>query len=69
VQTGTVAGLIGPNGAGKSTAMRIMMGLVHPNHGEVKLIGQSISSDQALARNDVDYFSEDMRLHKRESIA
>jgi len=69
VQAGTVAGLIGPNGAGKSTAMRLMMGLVHPDRGDVRLLGQSISSDQASARNDVGYFSEDMRLYKRESIA
>ena len=52
VQAGTVAGLIGPNGAGKSTAMRLMMGLVHPDRGDVRLLGQSISSDQASARND-----------------
>ena len=69
VQVGTVAGLIGPNGAGKSTAMRIMMGLVHPDKGDVKLLGQKISSDRAAARSDIGYFSEDMRLYKRESIA
>jgi ABC-2 type transport system ATP-binding protein len=65
---GTVAGLIGPNGAGKSTTMRIMMGLVTPDSGEVSVLGQPISSHHAAGKRDIGYFSEDMRLYKRESI-
>ncbi len=44
IPTGTVAGLIGPNGAGKSTTMRIMMGLINPDAGEVTVLGQPMSS-------------------------
>ncbi|MCY2968311.1 MAG: ABC transporter ATP-binding protein [Planctomycetota bacterium] len=65
---GTVVGLIGPNGAGKSTIMRIMMGLVAPDSGAVSVLGQPISSNQATAKREIGYFSEDMRLYKRESI-
>ncbi len=65
---GTVVGLIGPNGAGKSTIMRIMMGLVAPDSGSVSVLGQPISSNQAAAKREIGYFSEDMRLYKRESI-
>ena len=32
-------GLIGPNGAGKSTTIRILMGLVHQDCGEVRVLG------------------------------
>lgn len=65
---GTVAGLIGPNGAGKSTTLRIMMGLVTPESGAVSVLGQPISSQEAAAKREIGYFSEDMRLYKRESI-
>ncbi len=68
LERGTVAGLIGPNGAGKSTTMRILMGLVHPNSGTVQVLGQPISSSQASAKQDIGYYSEDMRLYKPESI-
>jgi zinc transport system ATP-binding protein len=32
-------GIIGPNGGGKTTLLRIILGLVHPNKGEVKVFG------------------------------
>jgi ABC-2 type transport system ATP-binding protein len=68
VERGTVAGLIGPNGAGKSTTMRILMGLVQPDSGKVSALGKSISSSEAAAKQDIGYFSDDMRLYKPESI-
>jgi ABC-2 type transport system ATP-binding protein len=67
--TGTVNGLIGPNGAGKSTIMRILMGLVQPDRGAVAVLGQRISSREAIAKQEVGYFSEDMRLYKAETLA
>jgi len=68
IERGTVAGLIGPNGAGKSTAMRIMMGLVRPDQGDVRVLGKHISSNEASAKQDIGYFSDDMRLYKPESL-
>ena len=68
VERGTVAGLIGPNGAGKSTTMRILMGLVQPDSGSVATLGKAISSSEAAAKQDIGYFSEDMRLYKPENI-
>lgn len=68
VERGTVAGLIGPNGAGKSTTMRILMGLVQPDEGSVFALGKAISSNEAEAKQEIGYFSDDMRLYKPESI-
>jgi ABC-2 type transport system ATP-binding protein len=68
-QTGTVHGLIGPNGAGKSTIMRILMGLVAPEHGSVAVLGQPVSSRDAMPKRDIGYFADDMRLYKSESLA
>jgi ABC-2 type transport system ATP-binding protein len=39
VAAGRVTGFVGPNGAGKSTTMRMMVGLAHPDHGEVRYGG------------------------------
>lgn len=69
LETGTVVGLIGPNGAGKSTTMRLMMGLIQPDCGSVTVLGKPISSREAIAKQDIGYFADDMRLYKAESIA
>lgn len=39
---GEILGLIGPNGSGKSTVMKLIMGIVRPNAGTVKLDGVAI---------------------------
>jgi len=42
VLQGQVVGLLGPNGAGKTTALRMMMGLVHPSAGSIRLFGHLV---------------------------
>ena len=39
VQTGDVYGYLGPNGAGKTTSLRMMLGLIRPDAGSVRLFG------------------------------
>ncbi len=39
---GSVYGFLGPNGAGKSTTIRLLLGLIQPDEGEVRLFGQSL---------------------------
>lgn len=43
VKEGTVLGLLGPNGAGKTTVFTIIMGLIKPDRGEVRLDGHKIT--------------------------
>ena len=45
LQHGAIMGLIGPNGAGKSTTIRILMGLVHQDRGEVRVLGHHMPAD------------------------
>ena len=63
VPEGTIMGLIGPNGAGKSTTIRILMGLVHQEQGEVRVLGHRMPADQVAAKWDIGFASEDMRLY------
>jgi ABC-2 type transport system ATP-binding protein len=43
-QPGRVHGLLGPNGAGKTTLLRVLLGLVRPDAGAVRLLGRSLTS-------------------------
>lgn len=45
VAEGQVFGYLGPNGAGKTTTIRIMVGLLKPNSGLVKLLGENPYAD------------------------
>ncbi|MEU7937934.1 CocE/NonD family hydrolase [Microbispora bryophytorum] len=42
VEKGQVLGLLGPNGAGKTTTMRMLMGLIHPDEGEIRIFGSRV---------------------------
>ncbi|OLZ65808.1 ABC transporter ATP-binding protein [Streptomyces sp. IMTB 2501] len=42
VEKGQVLGLLGPNGAGKTTTLRMLMGLITPDDGEIRVFGHAI---------------------------
>ncbi|MET7284455.1 CocE/NonD family hydrolase [Streptomyces sp. NPDC005573] len=42
VERGQVLGLLGPNGAGKTTTLRMLMGLIRPDDGEIRVFGHAI---------------------------
>lgn len=39
IKKGMITGLVGPDGAGKTTLIRLMAGLLLPNHGHIKVLG------------------------------
>ena len=49
VPEGSVYGFIGPNGAGKSTTMKLLLGLIHPSAGDVRLLGKPLEEGTRLA--------------------
>jgi len=46
VYKGDVFGFLGPNGAGKSTTIRMMLSLIAPTSGTIKIFGKSLISDR-----------------------
>jgi ABC-2 type transport system ATP-binding protein len=42
VEPGQVLGLLGPNGAGKTTTLRMLMGLIRPDEGEIRVFGEAV---------------------------
>ena len=44
-----VYGFLGPNGAGKSTTLKMILGLIHPNQGSIKIYGKVMNSANRLS--------------------
>ncbi|HVR72644.1 MAG TPA: ATP-binding cassette domain-containing protein [Vicinamibacteria bacterium] len=62
IACGSVYGLLGPNGAGKTTTLRMVLNILAPDAGEVRLFGRP--TDQA-ARDRVGYLPEERGLYPR----
>ena len=49
VLEGSVYGFLGPNGAGKSTTLKMLLGLVRPTAGDIRVLGKKMDSKSRLA--------------------
>jgi ABC-2 type transport system ATP-binding protein len=59
LEAGQIMGFVGPNGAGKSTTIRILMGMIRQDRGSVRVLGHPMPREQAAAKQDVGFVSED----------
>jgi ABC-2 type transport system ATP-binding protein len=65
VPEGTVYGFIGPNGSGKTTTLRMIMRIIHPDRGEIAVLGdRSLDS----ANDQVGYLPEERGLYKQMKV-
>jgi ABC-2 type transport system ATP-binding protein len=69
LEPGQIMGFVGPNGAGKSTTIRILMGLIHQDSGECRVLGHAMPAEQIAAKRQIGFVSEDMRLYPRATLA
>lgn len=53
VPQGAVMGFIGRNGAGKSTTIKSILGLVHPDAGQVEILGRDFAEDERFIKENI----------------
>jgi ABC-2 type transport system ATP-binding protein len=63
VERGDVFGYLGPNGAGKTTSLRMLLGLIRPSGGVVRLFGRDPMQEGARALDGVAGFVEGPRFY------
>ena len=65
VGQGQIFGLLGPNGAGKTTTIRMIMDIIKPDQGSIKILGQENTVE---LRNQVGYLPEERGLYKKMTV-
>lgn len=64
IASGTTFGFIGPNGAGKTTTIRMMMGMLRPTLGSVRVLGMDVTDDPTAMKQRVGYVPELHLMHR-----
>jgi ABC-2 type transport system ATP-binding protein len=67
VRTGEVYGFLGPNGAGKTTTIRLLLDLIRPTAGRVRVLGLDPRRDGVALRRRVGYLAGDFVVDGRQS--
>ncbi|MFC1926796.1 ABC transporter ATP-binding protein [Chloroflexota bacterium] len=65
VESGEVFGIIGPNGAGKTTVIRMLMEIITPDSGEIRVLGQALDD---TTKNRIGYLPEERGLYRKLTI-
>jgi ABC-2 type transport system ATP-binding protein len=68
LEPGQIMGFVGPNGAGKSTTLRILMGFLDADAGDVRVLGHPIPREEREAKRNIGFISDDMRLFQSATV-
>jgi drug efflux transport system ATP-binding protein len=68
VRPGRVTGLIGPDGAGKTTLMRLAVGLLAPDQGEIRTLGFDATRESLAVQANVGYMPQRFGLYEDLSV-
>ena len=66
IPRGALYGFIGPNGAGKTTAIRMIMSILLPDSGELRVLGKSSALE---AKDRIGYLPEERGLYRKMKVA
>src|SRR5690348_3458830 len=65
VRAGEVFGFLGPNGAGKTTTIKMIVGLLQPTSGVVKVAGHDVQTEPLLAKAASGYVPDTPNLYAK----
>jgi len=68
MRAGDIFGFIGPNGAGKTTTIRVMVGLIQDQEGEVSVGGHRMPAEMAEAHKDMGYMPQQINFQEWRTV-
>ena len=68
IMSGEIYGLVGSDGAGKTTTLRLLVGALQPDGGEIQLCGCDVSRQPEQARSQVGYLSQKFSLYEELTV-
>ncbi|MBM3179022.1 MAG: ABC transporter ATP-binding protein [Chloroflexi bacterium] len=68
IKPGEIYGLVGSDGAGKTTTMRLLVGALLPNKGEIHVCGYDVLKQTELARSQIGYLSQRFSMYEDLSV-
>jgi ABC-2 type transport system ATP-binding protein len=66
IEQGEIFGMVGPNGAGKTTTIRMLMDIIKPDSGEIKILGESLGEE---TKNRIGYLPEERGLYRKITVS
>ena len=66
INSGEIFGFLGPNGAGKTTTIRMLVGLIKPTEGEIKICGHDLKKDTIIKK--ISFVDLQKRIKKDKSL-
>lgn len=65
IEQGEIFGIVGPNGAGKTTTIRMLMDIIRPDSGDIKILGECLNDD---TKNRIGYLPEERGLYRKVTV-
>jgi ABC-2 type transport system ATP-binding protein len=64
LEKGEILGLLGPNGSGKSTIMKIIIGMLKPDAGSIRVFENDVTKDPMVAKGIIGFVPESPRIYE-----
>jgi ABC-2 type transport system ATP-binding protein len=68
INDGEIMGIIGHNGAGKSTTLKMILGLLAPTSGQVRVMGHDMAKNSAAVKQHIGYLPEESPLYENMTV-
>lgn len=65
IKSGEIFGFLGPNGAGKTTTIKMLVGLLNPDQGNIKVAGHDMAANTLDAKMNIGYVPDNPELYDR----
>lgn len=68
LKEGYIMGLIGPNGSGKTTLIKLLLGLIKPDEGEIKIFNKDIFKEEVYVKDNIGFVFDNFNFYEHLNI-